>query len=75
MEAEFVRPAEAIFGEAMTRRLRVRARQTRRDGRHGASPGSALERLKTPPQFWMHLQADWDLHQRDRVVSGDERLK
>lgn len=28
------------------------------------------QRFKTTPQFWMHLQADWDLHQATRKGSA-----
>jgi antitoxin HigA-1 len=34
-------------------------------GKRGISADTALrfaQLLKTSPQFWMHLQADWDLH-------------
>jgi antitoxin HigA-1 len=34
--------------------------------KRGVSADTALrlsKLLKTSPQFWMHLQADWDLHQ------------
>ena len=35
-------------------------------GKRGITADSALRLarlLKTSPQFWMRLQADWDLHQ------------
>jgi addiction module HigA family antidote len=35
-------------------------------GKRGVSADTALrlaQLLKTSPQFWMRLQADWDLHQ------------
>lgn len=35
-------------------------------GKRGVTADTALRlasRFKTTPQFWMHLQADWDLHQ------------
>jgi addiction module HigA family antidote len=35
-------------------------------GKRGVSADTALRLgrlLKTSPQFWMRLQADWDLHQ------------
>ena len=35
-------------------------------GKRGVSADTALRlarRFGTTPQFWMHLQADWDLHQ------------
>ena len=34
-------------------------------GKRGVTADTALrlaERFKTTPRFWMHLQADWDLH-------------
>ena len=34
-------------------------------GKRGVTADTALRlarRFKTTPQFWMHLQADWDLH-------------
>ena len=38
-------------------------------GKRGVTADTALrlaQRFKTTPQFWMHLQADWDLHQAMR---------
>ena len=38
-------------------------------GKRGVTAGMALRlarMLKTSPQFWMRLQADWDLHQAIR---------
>lgn len=35
-------------------------------GKRGVTADTALrlaERFETTPQLWMHLQADWDLHQ------------
>jgi addiction module HigA family antidote len=35
-------------------------------GKRGVTADTALRlarRFRTTPQFWMHLQADWDLHQ------------
>jgi len=35
-------------------------------GKRGITADTALRlarRLKTSPQFWMRLQADWDLHE------------
>jgi len=35
-------------------------------GKRGVTADTALrlaERFETTPQFWMHLQADWDLHE------------
>ena len=31
--------------------------------------------LKTSPQFWMRLQADWDLQRRDRTRGAESLLK
>jgi antitoxin HigA-1 len=35
-------------------------------GKRGVTADTAMRlarRFETTPQFWMHLQADWDLHQ------------
>jgi addiction module HigA family antidote len=35
-------------------------------GKRGVTADTALRlarRFETTPQFWMHLQADWDLHE------------
>jgi addiction module HigA family antidote len=40
--------------------------------KRGVTADTALRlagRFKTTPQFWMHLQADWDLHQATRKPS------
>jgi addiction module HigA family antidote len=42
-------------------------------GKRGVTADTALRlsrRFKTTPQFWMHLQADWDLHQAIRKTSA-----
>ncbi len=42
-------------------------------GKRGVTADTALrlaQRFGTTPQFWMHLQADWDLHQAMRKVSA-----
>jgi len=42
-------------------------------GKRGVTADTALRlarRFKTTPQFWMHLQADWDLHQAMRRTSA-----
>jgi antitoxin HigA-1 len=41
-------------------------------GKRGVTADTALRlarRFKTTPQFWMHLQADWDLHQALKETS------
>ena len=41
-------------------------------GKRGVTADTALRlarRFGTTPQFWMHLQADWDLHQAMRKNS------
>lgn len=40
-------------------------------GKRGVTADTALRlaaRFGTTPQFWMHLQADWDLHQAVRKI-------
>lgn len=42
-------------------------------GKRGITADTALRlarRFRTTPQFWMHLQADWDLHQALRKSSA-----
>jgi len=42
-------------------------------GKRGITADTALRlarRFRTTPQFWMHLQADWDLHQALRKDSA-----
>ncbi len=42
-------------------------------GKRGITADTALRlarRFHTTPQFWMHLQADWDLHQALRKDSA-----
>jgi addiction module HigA family antidote len=42
-------------------------------GKRGVTADTALRlarRFGTTPQFWMHLQADWDLHQAKRKTSA-----
>ncbi len=42
-------------------------------GKRGVTADTALRlarRFKTTPQFWMHLQADWDLRQAMRKTSA-----
>ena len=42
-------------------------------GKRGVSADTALRlarRFKTTPQLWMHLQADWDLHEAARKGSA-----
>jgi len=42
-------------------------------GKRGVTADTAIrlaQRFKTTPQFWMHLQADWDLHQATRKGSA-----
>lgn len=41
-------------------------------GKRGVTADTALRlsrRFKTTPQFWMHLQVDWDLHQTIKGTS------
>ena len=43
------------------------------NGRRGVSADTALRLARyfgTTPQFWMHLQADWDLHQAKGKTSA-----
>ncbi|HSF13922.1 MAG TPA: HigA family addiction module antitoxin [Vicinamibacteria bacterium] len=42
-------------------------------GKRGVTADTALRlarRFKTTPQFWMHLQVDWDLHQEMKKTSA-----
>jgi addiction module HigA family antidote len=42
-------------------------------GKRGVTADTALRlsaRFGTTPQFWMHLQADWDLHQAIRKTDA-----
>ena len=42
-------------------------------GKRGVTANTALRlsaRFGTTPQFWMHLQADWDLHQAIRKTDA-----
>jgi addiction module HigA family antidote len=42
-------------------------------GKRGVTADTALRlsaRFGTTPQFWMHLQADWDLHQAIRKTAA-----
>jgi addiction module HigA family antidote len=42
-------------------------------GKRGVTADTALRlsaRFGTTPQFWMHLQADWDLHQAMRKTAA-----
>jgi addiction module HigA family antidote len=42
-------------------------------GKRGVTADTALRlarRFKTTPQLWMHLQADWDLHEALRKGSA-----
>ena len=42
-------------------------------GKRGITADTALRlarRFKMTPQFWMHLQADWDLHQAMKKTSA-----
>jgi addiction module HigA family antidote len=42
-------------------------------GKRGVTADTALRlsrRFRTTPQFWMHLQADWDLRQAMRKTSA-----
>jgi addiction module HigA family antidote len=42
-------------------------------GKRGVTADTALRlarRFKMTPQFWMHLQADWDLHQAMKKTSA-----
>lgn len=42
-------------------------------GKRGVTADTALrlaQRFKTTPQLWMHLQADWDLHEALRKGSA-----
>ncbi len=42
-------------------------------GKRGVTADTALRlarRFKTTPQFWMHLQVDWDLHQAMKKTSA-----
>ena len=64
---EFLRPLELGQVEA-ARRLDISLNRMNEIvlGKRGITADTALSLarlLKTSPQFWMRLQADWDLHQ------------
>ncbi len=64
---EFLKPLELGQVEA-ARRLGISLNRLNEIilGKRGVTADSALRLarlLKTSPQFWMRLQADWDLHQ------------
>ena len=64
---EFLKPLGLGQVEA-ARRLRISLNRLNEIvlGKRGISADTALRLgrlLKTSPQFWMRLQADWDLHQ------------
>ena len=63
---EFLKPLELGQVEA-ARRLGISLNRLNEIvlGTRGITADTALRlarQLKTPPQFWMRLQADWDLH-------------
>jgi addiction module HigA family antidote len=64
---EFLKPRELGQVEA-ARRLEISLNRMNEIvlGKRGITADTALRLarlLKTSPQFWMRLQADWDLHQ------------
>jgi addiction module HigA family antidote len=64
---EFMKPQGIGQAEA-ARRLGISLNRLNEiiHGKRGVSADTALrlaQLLKTSPQFWMRLQADWDLHQ------------
>jgi antitoxin HigA-1 len=64
---EFLKPLGVAQADA-ARRLGVSLNRLNEIilGKRGISADTALRlarSLKTSPQFWMRLQADWDLHQ------------
>lgn len=64
---EFLKPLGIGQADA-ARRLRISLNRLNEIilGKRGVSADTALRLarlLKTSPQFWMRLQADWDLHQ------------
>ncbi len=64
---EFLRPMEMGQAEA-ARRLEISLNRLNEIvlGKRGITADTALRLarlLETSPQFWMRLQADWDLHQ------------
>ena len=64
---EFLKPLDMGQAEA-ARRLGISLNRLNEIalGKRGISADTALrlaKLLKTSPQFWMRLQADWDLHQ------------
>ncbi|MEA2329783.1 MAG: antitoxin HigA [Thermoanaerobaculia bacterium] len=70
---EFLKPLGVGQAEA-ARRLGVSLNRLNEIilGKRGISADTALRLsrlLKTSPQFWMRLQADWDLHQAMERVS------
>ena len=64
---EFLKPMQLGQAEA-ARRLKISLNRMNEIvlGKRGVTADTALRLarlLKTSPQFWMRLQADWDLHQ------------
>jgi addiction module HigA family antidote len=64
---EFLKPSGLTLVEA-ARQLRMSLNRLNELilGKRGITADTALRlarRFKTTPQLWMHLQADWDLHE------------
>ena len=71
---EFMKP-EGIGQADAARRLGISLNRLNEIilGKRGISADTALrlaQLLKTSPQFWMRLQADWDLHLAVERVAG-----
>ncbi|HEV8580323.1 MAG TPA: HigA family addiction module antitoxin [Thermoanaerobaculia bacterium] len=71
---EFLRPLELTQVEA-ARQLGMSVNRLNELvlGKRGITADTALRlprRFQTTPQFWMHLQADWDLHEALRKGSA-----
>jgi addiction module HigA family antidote len=71
---EFLKPLSLTQVEA-ARRLGLSVNRLNEIvlGKRGVTADTALRlssQFGTTPQFWMHLQADWDLHQALRKSSA-----
>jgi len=74
LEKEFLEPLD-LTRYRLAKEINVPPRRINEivHGTRAVSADTALRlarRFKTTPQFWMHLQADWDLHQAMKKSSA-----
>ena len=71
---EFLEPLGVSQGElAKSIGVPVQRINTLINGKRGVTAETALllaERLKTTPEFWMNLQATWDLHEAAQTLKS-----